>query len=515
MKIPKIFSIFIGVAFLFNVASYGATINVPDDYPTIQGAIDAAVNGDIVEVGDGTYKGIGNRNIDINGKDIIVRSINGAKDTIIDCESMGRGFYLHSDGTDNVEIRGFTITNGFADGGAGIYIDNSTVMIADCKIIGNRSHEWFSGGGILNSGTTIIIFCTISDNEAYFGAGVLNGLNLQITNCSIFNNASVVQGGIWNGENLTIENSTVYGNQESGIHNYWDGTLHIKNTTVSGHIGPGIFNEDDSEGSSGYVTIENSIIAGNGANEITSISYMASSIGHNLFGSNIGAEPELQPTDYVGDPRLGQFKNNPSPGNSYLPLLPDSPAIDKGNDDNCPPSDQIENPRADGDGDDNIISDIGAIEFQGIVIDTIDYNGCISELCTTTLEVSAHDMAGSELIYEWDEFGDGTVDGTGDSFLFDPPGPSSLPDCAPYFIKLTVTSSASGLSIEEFVSITVKLAGDANGDGVVNILDKVMVRNAFGQSGDNPADVNCDGVVNILDKVIVRNQFGQSGCACP
>ena len=67
------------------------------------------------------------------------------------------------------------------------------------------------------------------------------------------------------------------------------------------------------------------------------------------------------------------------------------------------------------------------------------------------------------------------------------------------------------------MSITVKLAGDADGNGVVNILDKVMVRNSFGQSGPPgwiDADVDCNGVVNILDKVIIRNQFGQSGCSC-
>ena len=66
-------------------------------------------------------------------------------------------------------------------------------------------------------------------------------------------------------------------------------------------------------------------------------------------------------------------------------------------------------------------------------------------------------------------------------------------------------------------SICVKFPGDATGDGVVNILDKVAVRNAFGQSGPDgwiDADVNCDGVVNILDKVTVRNAFGQSGIDC-
>ena len=61
--------------------------------------------------------------------------------------------------------------------------------------------------------------------------------------------------------------------------------------------------------------------------------------------------------------------------------------------------------------------------------------------------------------------------------------------------------------------------GDANGDGVVNVLDKVLVRNHFGKSSETgwwfDADVNCDGVVNVLDKVIVRNQFGLSSCNEP
>ena len=149
------------------------------------------------------------------------------------------------------------------------------------------------------------------------------------------------------------------------------------------------------------------------------------------------------------------------------------------------------------------------------VIDDIAYSSCISELCTTILVASARAPGGGTLTYAWDEFDDGTVDGTGDTFVFDPPGSSMYPACDPYRIKLTVTSDVSGLKAEQTAEIVVKLAGDANGDGVVNILDKVMVRNAFGTTGPTPADVNCDNVVNILDKVTVRNQFGQNGCACP
>ena len=49
---------------------------------------------------------------------------------------------------------------------------------------------------------------------------------------------------------------------------------------------------------------------------------------------------------------------------------------------------------------------------------------------------------------------------------------------------------------------------DINSDGIVNILDLVLVAAAFGSVGDNlVGDVNSDGVVNILDLVAVAGQF--------
>lgn len=57
-----------------------------------------------------------------------------------------------------------------------------------------------------------------------------------------------------------------------------------------------------------------------------------------------------------------------------------------------------------------------------------------------------------------------------------------------------------------------KLAGDVNGDGVVNILDLVLVASQLGESIDPTAetnpDVNGDGTVNILDLVFVANVMG-------
>ena len=55
--------------------------------------------------------------------------------------------------------------------------------------------------------------------------------------------------------------------------------------------------------------------------------------------------------------------------------------------------------------------------------------------------------------------------------------------------------------------IYLKNIPDLNGDTVVNILDLVIVANAFGNRTPS-VDLNGDGIINILDLVIVANAFG-------
>ena len=54
---------------------------------------------------------------------------------------------------------------------------------------------------------------------------------------------------------------------------------------------------------------------------------------------------------------------------------------------------------------------------------------------------------------------------------------------------------------------------DVNQDGVVNILDLVLIAVRFGQSGPNAADVNGDGVVNVLDLIKVAGALNQTAAA--
>ena len=69
----------------------------------------------------------------------------------------------------------------------------------------------------------------------------------------------------------------------------------------------------------------------------------------------------------------------------------------------------------------------------------------------------------------------------------------------------------------ESASVVVPLFGDVNRDGVVNIMDLVLVASSFNQEvpeGGHPADVNEDDVVNIVDLVQVAAAIG-NGAAAP
>lgn len=67
-------------------------------------------------------------------------------------------------------------------------------------------------------------------------------------------------------------------------------------------------------------------------------------------------------TDFVGDPGLGVFEDDETPGNGHIPLLANSPAIDAANQDTCPKRDQL-GQRVNATGHSRRFCDIGAVEF--------------------------------------------------------------------------------------------------------------------------------------------------------
>ncbi len=88
--------------------------------------------------------------------------------------------------------------------------------------------------------------------------------------------------------------------------------------------------------------------------------------------------------------------------------------------------------------------------------------------------------------------------------------------------QMVVVDKASNRLTADFTEIirfevddgTVYANSDVNEDGVVNILDLVIVAQAFDTENDT-ADVNGDGTVNILDLVEVASRIGEEDIAAP
>ncbi len=203
------------LVFLFLVGSVnGAVIYVPDDYPTIQGAIDAAASADTIVVRAGTY----GENIDFAGKDVALVSESGPSVTTIDGNSLGSTVTFANGEGPGAMILGFTITNGFTTTylvGGGIQCSASSPTIRNNWIIGN--HSDYEGGGILciHTGTALIMNNLIEDNWAHDGAGVtcMWGGDATIVGNDISLNTGDNAAGIHcNGASPLIERNRIYGN---------------------------------------------------------------------------------------------------------------------------------------------------------------------------------------------------------------------------------------------------------------------------------------------------------------
>jgi len=233
------------VSILLINLSFAIEINVPQDYTTIQEAIDAANNGDIIIVDNGIYY----ENITFNGLEITVASkfynsgdVNDIYNTVINGSQpndsdFGSCVTFNNSENENSILMGFTITEGsgtrtynaeedlyFRTGG-GILIDYASPQILSNIITNNEctaEDDVFGagGGGIrMGFGNPTIQNNIIKDNLGGYAGGIMIAYcgGTILKNNVIANNTATGSfnggGGVYvDWEPITLENNTIVNN---------------------------------------------------------------------------------------------------------------------------------------------------------------------------------------------------------------------------------------------------------------------------------------------------------------
>jgi hypothetical protein len=206
-------------------------LRVPDQFGTIQEAIDAAEDGDTVIVAPGRYA----ENLQLRGKNIILTSTDSmdpdtVATTIIDGSGEDAVIRIYEGETD-VVITGFTILNGIGaisstgdrrGGGIDIFVNSpgSFQFSITNNVFKDNAAEY--GGGLhayMNSSdgcTLTVAGNTFRDNRAQYGGGVYTmGGTPIITDNTVDNNSALNDGGgvcVHAGQQGVIESNRIVEN---------------------------------------------------------------------------------------------------------------------------------------------------------------------------------------------------------------------------------------------------------------------------------------------------------------
>ena len=261
-------------------------------------------------------------------------------------------------------INGSAPATGLYGGGAILNRSSGTLDLNQISLRENSSQS--VGGAIDNSGTARLNYVTLDANlasseESMYVAGgaVYNGGSLMVYNSLFYNNTASnpenidYGGGLFNDNTATLLNVTFSHNSAD-----WGGG--IFHNGVEANLYNVTFTENTTAIHAAFpLRIKNSIVSSSTAGVNCNGSGTITSLGHNIdSGSSCNFDMEGI------DPLLGPLADNQGAVFTHALLL-SSPAIDTGDNTDCPATDQRGALRpADGNGDTIRVCDIGAYEYQ-------------------------------------------------------------------------------------------------------------------------------------------------------
>jgi hypothetical protein len=191
--------------------SYHVYADGSGDFPNIATAAANTECGDTVFVHAGTY----NEHDIVFSHEETVIGVDGAENTIINAQDLGRGFLLSGE----ITLRGFTVMNGTKTGtdfngrGAGIYCSGEP-EVYDCIVKENVANE---GGGIYSVHGAKVQDCVIRENTAWDNGGGVFFSSIyypELIGCLVDGNVSdEAGGGVYSPSNhLRVQNTTIVNN---------------------------------------------------------------------------------------------------------------------------------------------------------------------------------------------------------------------------------------------------------------------------------------------------------------
>lgn len=185
-----------------------------DDYNdvyTIQAAIDYAQPGDTIYIKRGTYSP------STNGEYFPIYLKNGVnlkgedpENTIIDAEGSDQVLNLFN--YNSGIISNFTITNGYSNLGGGIYAENSSGILSNLIVVGNRASEAGTGIYLRNSDGLIMNNLIVYGNASSADTGNNGPAQVEIDDSNVTFNNNVVAFGDSDGIRLNFGADGVYEN---------------------------------------------------------------------------------------------------------------------------------------------------------------------------------------------------------------------------------------------------------------------------------------------------------------